>query len=110
MHTTINNNGDGNIINTGENTSIDSKINIIKNSKEKLSEFLSENKVEKEDIDKLLSVIDTEKPSENGIFGSKVNDWMKTMLSKSLDGTWKIAISAAGNLLATGIKSYYNIH
>ncbi|QNR85074.1 hypothetical protein H9N25_00760 [Pedobacter riviphilus] len=106
MNNTITNNGDGNVVNTGSNSQITANINIIKGDKEALTKSLKENGVATEDISDLLMVIDTEKPNGNS-FGEKVNNWMKKMLAKSIDGTWQVGIGAAGSLLAELIKAYY---
>ncbi|WP_158797523.1 hypothetical protein [Pedobacter sp. L105] len=106
MNSTINNNGDGNIINSGDNTKISATISITKGNKDLLEKTLQENGVVKEDVTELMSVIDTEEPTENG-FGVKVNSWFQKMLAKSLDSTWKIGIGAAGTLLAEALKAYY---
>jgi hypothetical protein len=105
--TTINNNGDGNVTNTGANTNLNAKISISKGDKEKLKNELMANEIANEDINTLLSIIDTEKIADNGVFGEKVNGWVKTMLSKALEGSWNIGISAAGGILANAIEHYY---
>jgi len=109
MTTTINNTGDGNVINTGESSTIHANIQIAKGDKEKLKKDLAENYVQQEDIDDLTAIIDTEKVSAEGVFGEKVNGWIKTMLSKSLEGSWQIGIGAAGSVLATIIQHYYGV-
>ena len=106
MNNTINTNGDGNIVNTGANSSISATIKITKGNKDQLVNTLKENGVENDDIAELLTVIDTEKLEGDG-FGVKVNSWIKKMLSKSLDGTWQVGIGAAGSLLADVLKAYY---
>jgi len=109
MNNTIINHGDGNVTNTGHNSTVTANINISKGDKNSLSEMLRKNDVEEEDITELIQVIDEETPSPDGAFGSKVNGWIRKMLDKSLDNTWKIGIGAAGNLLATALKLYYGI-
>lgn len=106
MATTINNNGDGNVINTGKNATIDATISITKDKREQLEETLKANFVEQEDISELLKVIDLQEPSSTG-FGTKVNAWFQKMIAKSLDGTWQVGVGAAGTLLAEAIGRYY---
>lgn len=106
MNNTINNNGDGNVVNTGANSTINATINISKGNKEALVDTLRNNGVDNNDIAELLTVIDTETPEGNG-FGTKVNGWFQKMISKSLDGTWQVGIGAAGTLLAEALKAYY---
>jgi len=106
MNNTITNNGDGNVVNTGANATVTANITITKGNKDALAKILTENGVENKDIVELLTVIDTEQ-SEGNTFGTKVTEWMKNMLSKSLDGTWQVGIGAAGTLLAEALKAYY---
>ena len=40
---------------------------------------------------------------------SRVNNWIKKMMNKSLDGSWQIGIGTAGTLLADAIKGYYGM-
>ncbi|TCD00268.1 hypothetical protein EZ449_20965 [Pedobacter frigidisoli] len=107
MNNTITNNGDGNVVNTGENAMVNANITITKGNKDQLARTLRDNGVETEDVAELLTVIDTEQP-EGSSFGAKVNGWMKKMLAKSIDGTWQISVGAAGNLLAEALKAYYS--
>jgi hypothetical protein len=108
MNNTINANGDGNVINTGNNTSISASINITKQNKEQLESALKDNHVDQTDITELLTVIDEEQPNDV-CFGKKVNRWMHKMLAKSLDGSWQVGIGSAGTLLADAVKKYYGL-
>lgn len=108
MATTINNNGDGNLVNTGDHTKITASINISMGSKNQLEQILRDNSVEQADISELLAVIDTEVPTPSG-YGTKVNLWLQKMLAKSLDGSWQVGIGAAGTLLADAIKKYHGL-
>jgi plasmid maintenance system antidote protein VapI len=106
---TINNDGDGNVINTGSNNEIISKINISKSDFESLRKELVKYHVDEADIDELKHVI-TEKPDiKKKVFGPKVNNWIKKMLDKSLNGTWQVGIATAGTLLGELLKKYYGI-
>ncbi len=108
MGTTINNNGDGNVINTGHKANVKANIHLTKGGKAELQKTLTENDVAESDITELLNVIDTEIPF-NGNFGSKVNSWIQKMIAKSLDGSWQISIGAAGTLLAEALHKYYGL-
>ena len=106
---TINNEGDGNVINTGNNNEIISKINIAQSDFDSLRKELSKNHVEETDISDLEQII-TEKPDkEKRIFGPKVNNWIKKMIDKSLDGTWQVGIATAGTLLSEMLMKYYGM-
>jgi hypothetical protein len=108
--TIINNSGDGIILNTGDNVTIKSSIIINKGNKEELVKYLKSIGVTQDDADELITIIDSEKPNiENKTFGKNVNHWIEKMLGKVLNGSWQIAIGAAGNLLSEAIKLYYLI-
>ncbi|UUF15077.1 MULTISPECIES: hypothetical protein [Flavobacterium] len=108
--TIINNNGDGNVLNTGDKAKISANINIVKGSKDELSRSLHEGGVKEEDIAELIEIIDDEEPNfVNNTFGGKVNTWTQKMLGKSLDGSWNIGLAVAGNLITEAVKAYYGM-
>jgi hypothetical protein len=107
-NTVINNNGDGNILNTGDKAKIDAKITIKKGDKENLKKKLLKEGLATEDVFELATIIDEEEPID-GKFGNKVNGWVTKMLGKTLDGSWQIGIGAAGSMLADIIAKYYGI-
>lgn len=81
--------------------------NITNNFKE-LSNYLSENKIDTENINELAEIIDTDNPNnETQEFGTKVKNWVNKMITKSMDGSWTIGLAAAGKVLADGISKYY---
>lgn len=110
LNQTITVTGDGNVLNTGDYSTITAKINVYKGNKEILQKSLIENGVSKEDISELLKIIDTEVPNEKTLtFGSKVNIWLSKMFAKALDGSWEIGIATAGGILAEVIQRYYGM-
>jgi len=109
MNTTINNNGDGNLINTGDKASINNNVSIEKGNKDLLKKALMDNHVSEKEIDELLQIVDVEPPTSENNFGVKVNKWIYDMMGKAMDGTWKIGIGAAGGILAKAISHYYGI-
>ncbi|ENM5727944.1 hypothetical protein V4V56_003970 [Vibrio mimicus] len=75
-----------------------------------LEKYLSSNSVPKEDITDLKLAIDSDGQLEtSGQFGSNVSAWIGRMVSKAADGSWTVALGAAGNILATGISKYYGL-
>jgi hypothetical protein len=105
--TIINTTGDGYLINTGNDNDIKATINIDKSNKEHLEIFLREKGVPQEEIKELTQIIDSDDhnlPAK--CFGTKTRSWIQKMMGKSLDGTWNIAIGAAGELLASAIGHY----
>jgi DNA uptake protein ComE-like DNA-binding protein len=108
--TIINNTGDGNVVNTGENAEIKATININKGDVSELIKQLKNIGIDEVDAVQLVEIIDTEEPNyEKKTFGVKVNEWTQKMLGKALDGTWDIGIGAAGSLLAEALKMYYGM-
>jgi len=81
--------------------------NLLKNFKE-LEKYFDENKIETENIKELSEIIDTDNQNdETKEFGYKVKNWISKMITKSMDGSWTIGLSAAGKVLADGISKYY---
>ena len=109
MNQTIINNGDGSVINTGSDNSINAEIRINKQNFQELRKQLEANNVPTIEIDELESII-AEKPDlEKNLFGPKVNNWIKKMLEKALDGSWQIGIGSAGTILAELLKQFYGM-
>ncbi|OKS86122.1 AbiTii domain-containing protein [Mucilaginibacter polytrichastri] len=109
MNTTINTNGDGNLINTGAQANVTNTVTISKGNQEVLKKTLTDNQVSETDANELLQIIDAEQPISDTDFGAKVNKWIYTMMGKAMDGSWKIGIGAAGGLLAKAISHYYGL-
>lgn len=87
---------------------IRSHIEVEKGGFEALARKLSDNNVAQQDIEVLKSILESDSPNkEKGIFGDKTNEWISTMIAKSLDGTWQIRVGAAGGLLVEAIKTFY---
>lgn len=109
MTTTIHNAGDGNVINTGDNSQINANISISKGDLTALQKRLEEIGVEPEDIKEISEIVQMEQPNGADL-GPNACSWIGKMFTKSLSGVGKISIGAAGNLLATVIKLYFGIH
>lgn len=109
MYYTIN--GDGNIINSGDNSQINAEIKINKGSKETLSETLDTHNVDKSDIEDLLQIVDSEKDYVERYrkFGPSVSKWIQKMFGKAVNGSWQIGIGAAGSVLADAVEKYYGL-
>lgn len=110
VHNTIISKGERSVISIGDNTVV-TYTNIVKEGdKEGLRDALQKYKVDTSDINDLLGIIDTEKPDrEKKLFGGKVNGWISKMVSKSLDGSWQIAVHTAAIILAELIMAYYGM-
>ena len=60
------------------------------------------------DIQELKEALKKEdSPKNASSFGPLVSTWISSMIKKAADGSWKIGIAAAGNLLAKAIAKYY---
>lgn len=102
--------GDNTTIVLGNNNVQTVTNSIIKNDIESLVKFLSSNGVSIDDTEELKKAIVEDRDGvdyENKRFGKKVSEWIKKMLEKSVDATWKVGIGSAGNILATAITKYY---
>lgn len=109
MNTTINSNGDGIVITAGSNNDVNANINIYKADKNLLKKELEYKSVEHSDIDELLNVIDEEPSTAIDQYSNSVNNWIKKMLNKAIDGSWEIGVSAAGTILGDAIAKYYGL-
>ena len=107
MNSTIINAGEGNVINTGENSNLTVNITINKGDKTQLEKALLDNAISKEDAQELIAVVDDEQPVAANNYGDKVKKWMQKMLGKAVDGSWQVGIGAAGTILAEILKQYY---
>jgi hypothetical protein len=102
--------GDNTTIIVGDHNSQKVKNSIIKNDFDSLAEQLKQHNVDDLSIVELQQAIHSDQNCpeiKEQKFGSNVKEWMKTMLSKVVDGIWEIEIATAGNLLSTAIQKYY---
>jgi hypothetical protein len=107
---TIINSGDGNVVNTGDNSKISAAIKIRKGNINDLKEKLAQHEIEQADIDEIATIVETEEPNrDKRTFGSKANAWIQKMIGKALNGTWQISAGAGGTLLAEAIKAFYGM-
>jgi hypothetical protein len=111
MNITINNSGDGNVINTGNENQIENNVSLYKGNIERLNNELNKQGISEEDIQELKTIVTTEKPNlDNNRLGEKANGWVSNIINKSLNGIGKIATGVSSNLLATIIKQYYGMY
>lgn len=110
MNTTINNSGDGNLINTGNENKIDSNVTLYKGDIARLQKELRNQGIDEEDIKEISEIIVSEEPNkEKAILGQKSNGWISKVVNKSLNGIGKIATGISSNLLASLIRQYYGM-
>jgi AbiTii len=73
-----------------------------------LAKFLDSHGVSAEDIKELRSAVETESQmGQEGRFGPRVAGWLAKMMKKAAEGSWQIALGAAGELLAAALTRYY---
>lgn len=102
---TANNNQNSTINQTSTNT-----VNIIKGDFHSLASNLRSHGVEDVDIEELQTIINvTPLPQSPSEYSSDLKGWIAKMVTKSVDGTWQVAVGAAGSLLATGLQQYFGI-
>jgi hypothetical protein len=108
MNTSIHNTGDGAVINTGDNNYINTNTSIQKGDLGTFQKRLLDMGIDPGDVEEISNIIQTEQPNGANL-GPKTSSWIGEMVAKALNGTSKIGIGAAGNLLATAVKLYFGI-
>lgn len=88
----------------------DTDIKIIQNDFDSLRRFLSSLEVGEDSIRELAEAIQEDKKhqKETG-FGNRVQTWLGKMICRAADGSWRIAIAVAANLLTRALTQYYGI-
>ncbi|WP_133243164.1 hypothetical protein [Acinetobacter sp. AM] len=104
----------GSMANHNENSTINqtstNTVNVIKGDFNSLASNLRSHGIEEADIQELQTIINvTPLPQSTSEYSPELKSWMIKMIGKSIDGTWQIAVGAAGSLLATGIQHYFGI-
>jgi len=110
MSTTINNNGDGNLINMGNHNNIENNVQINKGDLKNLQEELRNQGIDENDIQEISTIVSEEMPDlENNRLGTRANGWITNIMNKSLNRIGKISTGVTINLLATLVKGYFGI-
>jgi hypothetical protein len=100
--------GSANLVGTANSSTI--AFNIGTGDFSSLETFLLESGLSEKDTMDLRAALESETaPTMNEGFGPKVSSWVATMMGKAADGSWKIGLAAAGNLLGRAIASYYGL-
>jgi 2C-methyl-D-erythritol 2,4-cyclodiphosphate synthase len=100
--------GHGNLINTGNQNTINAQINISARDMAFFQEELKKHKVEQDDINEISAIVIAEEPEIVG-YGPQAKNWIRKMLDKSMNGTWEIGIATAGGILTEIIKKFYGM-
>lgn len=110
MSTVINNQGDGNLINTGASSKIDANITISKGNVEQLTNELKKLGIDSDDIEEIHQIVEEEADSfETKSLGEKTIDWVTKVSGKALKGVGSIAKGATSSVLADLVKQYFGI-
>lgn len=75
-----------------------------------LSDILTKNGVEENDISSLKTAIEEDKElvdEKNRQFGPSVKAWLQIMFAKAVDTSWKIELGITSSLLANALQKYY---
>ncbi len=102
----------------GDNTTIivgDKNKQIVTNEQltnnfENLAEFLRQHNIQEGDINSLSKNIEKDSDlvdHDNRVYGPNVKSWLKSMMSKAVDASWKIELGMASSLLSAALNSYY---
>ncbi len=89
-----------------------SNINLAINERDKDSfiEYLVNSGLPVNDATELVEIMKTEEPSsKEEPFGKKAASWLASNLKKAAEGTWKIGISVATEVLTEAAKKYYGL-
>jgi hypothetical protein len=110
MNTTINNSGDGNVINTGNENQIENNVTLYKGDISRLQSEFQKQGIDPADIQEITEIVTSEQPNvDQNRLGAKSNGWISKIINKSLNGVGKIATGISADILASLIKQYYGM-
>jgi hypothetical protein len=110
MNTTINNSGDGNVINTGNKNQIENNVTLYKGDISRLQSEFQKQGIDPADIQEITEIVTSEQPNvDQNRLGEESNGWISKIINKSLNGVGKIATGISANILSSLIKQYYGM-
>ena len=75
-----------------------------------LVSFLTSNGIPNSDAQEFASAVKTETPKINSVpFDAKAKKWIGENIKKAIDGTWKVGIGVATDVLSKGALAYYGL-
>ncbi len=99
-YTEISNSGDG--ANIGVQT--------IQGNSEELEKTLEASGISEDSAKELAEIVQSEEPtSKDEPFGKKAKSWLLDNLKKAEDGTWKVGISVATDVIKKAVSGYYGL-
>ncbi len=97
-----------NVSNTGNINSIETGME--KGNQKSVIEYLINSGIIEKDAEIFCKTLSKEKPdSDEEPFGSKAKLWISQNIVKAIDGTWKVGISTATDVLKKAALSYYGL-
>lgn len=107
MNNIINNTGDGNTINMGNNNHNENNISIHKGNIERLQQELSRLGLEQEDIDEISEIVKSEPLDEEKGLGEKSKNWLNKIFGKVINGIGNISKGVSVELLTKLITEFH---
>jgi len=106
----INISGGGQVIAGSRNSTQTNYSGIQPGDLESLRQFFTGEGLREEDLDDLDTALkaDKGKPTKDK-FGKNVAGWIAKMVGKAASGVWNVSLDAAGQLLGTALKRYYEL-
>lgn len=96
------------ISNTGDGANIG--VQTIKGNSEELEKALEAYGISEDSVKELSEIVQSEEPtSKDEPFGQKAKNWLLNNLKKAEDGTWKVGISVATDVIKKAVSGYYGL-
>ena len=82
----------------------------IQGNSETLEKVLKESGISQESAKELSEIVKSESAeSKVEPLGTKAKQWLLNNLKKAEDGTWKVGISVATDVIKNAVKGYYGL-
>jgi hypothetical protein len=96
------------ISNTGDGANIG--VQTIQGNSEELEKTLEASGISEDSAKELADIVQSEEPtSKDEPFGLKAKSWLLDNLKKAEDGTWKVGISVATDVIKKAVSGYYGL-
>jgi hypothetical protein len=85
-------------------------INIIQGDSKALTQKLEQDGIPRIEAKELAEIVENEQPiSQEEPLGKKAQQWLMDNLKKAQDGTWKVGVSVATDVIKEAVKNYYGL-
>lgn len=96
------------ISNSGAGANIEVKA--IQGNPEEFKKALEDSGISKDSANELSEIVKSESPSsKDEPLGARAKQWLLNNLKKAEDGTWKVGISVATDVIKSAVKGYYGL-